>query len=219
MRLGKIVVLALGLILSAGYAAASPDDPQEGHEYTKLAGQPPAPGNKVEVTEFFLYGCPHCNGFEPYISGWTKSRSSKVVLNRVPVMLHPGDEQWQMMYYALEALGQADAMHARIFHAIHAEHMHLNDEAAIADFVASQGVNRDAFLQAFRSFQVQSKIKQAQLLMRAYQVKRVPTIVVGGLYETSPAMAGDSLGDRPESEYFAGALQVMSKLVALSTPN
>jgi len=220
MRVGKIAVLAFGLILSVGYAAASPEDPQEGREYTKLSGQPPVPGSKVEVTEFFLYGCPHCNGFEPYISGWARSRASKVVLTRVPVTLHPGDEQWQAMYYALDALGQADVMHAKIFRAIHVQHLHLNDETAIADFVASQGVDRNAFVQALHSSQVQSKIKQAQLLTQTYRIDRVPTIVVGGLYETSPAMAGDSLaGDRPESDYFDGALQVMSKLVTLSAPN
>jgi len=218
MRLGKAAVLALGLILFAGAALASPDDPQEGREYLKIAPQPGVSANKVEVTEFFLYGCPHCNAFEPYISGWARSRSSKVVLKRVPVMLHPGDEQWQTMYYALEALGQADAMHAKIFHAIHVEHKHLNDEATITDFVVSQGVDRAAFVQAFHSFQVQSKIKQAQLLMQAYDIKRVPTIAVGGFYETSPAMAGDSLGDRPEAEYFTAALQVMSRLVTLSAP-
>jgi thiol:disulfide interchange protein DsbA len=215
MRLATIAVLALGL--TAGWAAASPEDPQEGREYVKIARQPTAAAGKVEVIEFFLYGCPHCNAFEPYISGWTKARSAKVSFIRVPVMLHEGDEAWQKMYYALDLLGQADALHAKIFHAIHVEHKHLNDEDAIADFVAAQGVNRDAFVQAFRSFQVQSKLKQAQLLMQAYEVKRVPLIAVGGLYETSPAMAGDSLGDRPESEYFAGALQVMSKLVTLSS--
>ncbi|HEX7643734.1 MAG TPA: thiol:disulfide interchange protein DsbA/DsbL [Burkholderiaceae bacterium] len=215
MRVGKIAVLVLGVIFSVA-AAASPEDPQEGREYVKIARQPTASGSKVEVSEFFLYGCPHCNGFEPYISGWTKARSSRVAFHRVPVMLHEGDEAWAKMYYALDALGRADALHARIFHAIHVDHVHLNDEAAIADFVASQGVDRDAFVQAFRSFQVQSKLKQAQMLMQTYGIRRVPTVAVGGLYETSPAMAGDSLGDRPESEYFAGALQVMSKLVGMS---
>ncbi|MBV8635890.1 MAG: thiol:disulfide interchange protein DsbA/DsbL [Burkholderiaceae bacterium] len=216
MRLGKIAVLVLGLMLSLG-AVASPDDPQEGHEYLKVVHEPAMQGGKVEVTEFFLYGCPHCNGFEPFISGWAKARSSKVVLNRVPVMLHEGDEPWQKMYYALEALGQADALHARIFHAIHVEHRHLNDEEAIADFVAGEGVNRDAFVQAYRSFQVQSKLKQAQLLMQAYQIKRVPTLIVGGMYQTSLYQAGESLVDKPEPEYYAAALQVMSKLVTLSS--
>jgi thiol:disulfide interchange protein DsbA len=205
-------------MLAGGWALASPEDPQEGHEYVKVARQPTAAAaGKVEVTEFFLYGCPHCNAFEPYISGWTRARASKVTFVRVPVMLHEGDEAWQKMYYALEALGQADALHAKIFHAIHVEHKHLNDEEAIADYVASQGVNRDAFVQAFRSFQVQSRLKQAQLLMEAYGVKRIPTIAVGGQYETSPAMAGESLGDKPETEYFASALQVMGKLVTLSS--
>jgi len=220
MRLGKVTVLALGLIFSL-CAVASPDDPKEGHEYLKVAGLPGAvvPAGKVEVTEFFLYGCPHCNGFEPYISGWTRARSSKVAFNRVPVLLHDGDEPWAKMYYALEALGQTEALHARIFHAIHVEHKHLNDETAIADFVASQGVNRDAFVASFRSPQVARQVEQAKSLMQAYDIKRIPTIAVGGIYETSPSMAGDSLGDKPESEYFAAALQVMSKLVALSAPN
>jgi thiol:disulfide interchange protein DsbA len=218
MRSAKIAaVLALGSMMAAGSAAASPDNPQEGREYIQIERQSTAPG-KVDVTEFFLYGCPHCNGFEPYISGWAKSHAAKVVLRRVPVMLHPGDEQWQKMYYALELMGQAEALHAKIFHAIHVEHAHLNDEAAIADFVASQGVNRDAFIGAFRSFQVLTKLKQAQLLMQSYQVTRVPTVAIGGLYETSPAMAGDSLVDRPETEYFSSALQVMSKLVTLAAP-
>jgi thiol:disulfide interchange protein DsbA len=218
MGMAKYAAVLLGLILVAGGVAASPDDPREGHEYLKIARQPTAPqAGKVEVTEFFLYGCPHCNGFEPYIAGWARARSSKVALKRVPVMLHEGDEAWQKMYYALDALGQADALHGKIFHAIHVEHKHLNDETAIADFVAGQGIDRNAFVQAFRSAQVQEKLKEAQVLKDAYRVARVPTVAVGGLYETSPAMAGESLGDRPETDYFAGALQVMSRLVVLSS--
>jgi protein dithiol oxidoreductase (disulfide-forming) len=215
MRVAK-TVLALGLFFVAGLAAASPEDPQEGREYVKVVRQPTPADGKVEVIEFFLYGCPHCNGFEPYISGWARSHAAKVTLKRVPVMLHPGDEAWQKMYYALEVLGQADALHARIFHAIHVDHMHLNDEAAIADFVAAQGIDRDAFIAAYRSFQVETKLRQAQALMQAYEIKRIPTVAVGGRFETSPAMAGDSLGDKPETEYFSSTLQVMSKLVTLA---
>ena len=210
------MVLALGLMFSL-CAPASPNDPREGHEYVKITRQPTPADGKVEVTEFFLYGCPHCNAFEPYVSVWARARSAKVTFVRVPVMLHEGDEAWQKMYYAFEVLGQADALHAKIFNAIHVEHKHLNDEDSIADYLASQGVNRDKFVAAFRSFQVQSRIKQAQLLMQAYGISRVPTIAVGGLYETSPAMAGESLGDKPESEYFTGVLMVMSKLVELSS--
>lgn len=219
MQPAKFASLFFGLMLLAGGAWASPDNPQEGREYLKLAHPDANPRSRVEVVEFFLYGCPHCNAFEPYISGWVKAHSDKVVLTRVPVVLHPGDEPWQAMYYALESLGQADTLHGKIFHAIHVEHLHLNDEAAIADFVAGQGVDRKAFIEAFRSPQVQEKMRRAQQLMAQYQVRRIPMVAVGGQYETSPAMAGDSFTDRPESDYFAAALQVMGKLLALSAPD
>lgn len=215
MRLLKSAVLGISLSVLAGMASASIDSPVAGKEYRVL----PAPQiveskGKVEVVEFFWYSCPHCNAFDPYLAGWVKAQGSNIVFKRVPVAFRPGDENQQKLYYALEAMGKNEQLHSKIFYAIHVDHQHLDTEAAIADFVASNGVNRDAFLNAFRSFPVSTKSQQATQMAHAYELDGVPLVAVNGHYETSPSIAGAELGDQPETTYFSSTLKVLDFLVA-----
>jgi thiol:disulfide interchange protein DsbA len=217
MRFIKLALAAMSLGLVAAASNASITSPVGGTDFRVLDKAQPveAPSSKVEVTEFFMYSCPHCNAFDPELSEWVKAQGDNIVFKRVPLAFQPGQELHQKLYYALEVLGKNEELHKKIFHAIHVERRQLNDEAVIADFVASLGVDRAKFVSAFDSFGVQAKVRRAMQLAEIYKVDGVPLLAVDGRYETSPSVVQGSVGDRAsEHELFAGTLKVMDWLVA-----
>ncbi|MFI4939702.1 MAG: thiol:disulfide interchange protein DsbA/DsbL [Burkholderiales bacterium] len=214
MRFIKLAMAVLSLSFVAATAGASPASPVTNIDFRTLdKTQPVDSGNKVEVIEFFWYSCPHCNVFDPDLAEWVKAQGDNIAFKRVPVAFRPGDAPQQKLYYALEAMGKVEELHRKIFHAIHVDHKPLNDEGAIADFVASQGVDRAKFLSAYNSFGVQTKAQRATQLTQLYKVDGVPLIAIGGRYETSPSIIGDQLGYKPEQELHAATLKVMNWLV------
>lgn len=186
---------ALGLAAALPTLAQAQGGPVEGTNYLKLAQTAPtsAPAGKIEVLEFFWYGCPHCNHFEPDLAAWAAKLPSDVVFRRVPVALrpNPGDIH-QRLYYALDGLGLIPALHVKVFRAIHEERLTLDKPELIADFVSKQGVDKAKFLAMLDSFAVQTKARQARTLIDAYKLDGVPAIGVGGVYYTSVSMNGTS---------------------------
>jgi len=164
----------------------------EGTHYVKLGQAAPtsAPG-KIEVVEFFWYGCPHCNAFEPALDAWQKKLPADVAFRRVPVAFR--DEPFvahQRIFFALESLGKVDAMHRKVFYAIHSEHARLDKPDEIAAFMEKNGIDKAKFLEAYNSFSTQTKTKQAAKLAEAYKLDGVPALGVNGKYFTSGSLAG-----------------------------
>ena len=152
--------ITIGL-LAAG-ASASPDNPQAGLDYRVLnTPQPTSSGDKVEVTEFFWYSCPHCNSLEPVLNDWVAKQGDRIVFKRVPVAFRESMVPQTQLYYALEAMGLLDTLHAKVFQAIHVQRNRLDTREAIADWIAKQGVDKQKFLAAYDSFGVRSKTTQA----------------------------------------------------------
>ncbi|TMH12998.1 MAG: thiol:disulfide interchange protein DsbA/DsbL, partial [Betaproteobacteria bacterium] len=146
---------------------------------------------KIEVIEFFWYGCPHCNAFEPTLDAWQKKLPADVLFRRVPVAFR--DEPYgthQRIYYALETMGLIPTMHRKVFYAIHGERQRLDKAPEIAAFMAKNGVDSAKFLEVFNSFSVQTKARQARQLSAAYKIDGVPALGVQGRYFTSGSMAG-----------------------------
>ena len=168
--------------------------PIEGKHYTKLAQQVPVsvPAGKNEVVEFFSYGCPHCFALEPTMEVWAKRLPPDVVLKRVPVGFNALYETYQKIFFALEAMGQLDQMHRKVFEAIHQQRQRLDKESDLAAFMTANGVDGAKFIEHFKSFSVQSKARQAQQLSQAYKIDGVPTMGVQGRYTTSGAQAGSN---------------------------
>lgn len=188
-----------GLLMNAPAQAA----PTEGKEYQVLKAPQPVPAGKIEVTEFFWYGCPHCFDFEPELEAWVKKQGKDVVFKRVPVAFRDDLLPHTKIFYALESLGKLDALHAKVFNAIHVERKRMLDPNEIADFMAKNGIDRKAFLDAYNSFSVTTNAQRANKIADAYKVDGVPTVVVQGKYETSPSIAGTK----------TGAIQAMDYLV------
>ena len=201
------------LILSAALVAASlfgmtaqAAEPLEaGKQYVELSSAVPVavPG-KIEVVELFWYGCPHCYAFEPTINPWAEKLPADVNFVRIPAMFGgPWDAHGQM-FLTLEAMGVEGKVHAAVFNAIQKEHKKLTDKNEMAEFLATQGVDKDKFLATFDSFAIKGKITKARELAKQYQISGVPSMVVNGKYRFDLGTAGG-----PE-----GVLNVADQLIA-----
>ena len=197
---------ALSLGASSSWAQGAA--PREGKDYVKL-GKPAsvsAPAGKVEVVEFFWYSCPHCNAFEPTFAAWKQKAPANVVVRRVPVAFNASFVPQQKLYFALQAMDNFDAMHVKVFHAIHVERNKLAKDEDIFNWVAKQGVDVNKFKEIYNSFNVSSQVRKATALQQAYDVEGVPSMGVAGRYYT----------DGPRAGSMANVLNVVQHLVAQS---
>jgi protein dithiol oxidoreductase (disulfide-forming) len=168
------------LCLASGAGAA---DLKEGQDFRVIRPPLMSDGNRVEVTEFFWYGCPHCFDFEPVLSDWVKKLPTDVVFRRVAVIF-PNDK-WApgaQLYYTLEAMNLLDKLHTEAFRAIHVERLRLDDEKVLFEWVARKGVDTKQFGETWSSFGVQSRMQQARRTVVAAGVTGVPSVMVHGRY-------------------------------------
>jgi thiol:disulfide interchange protein DsbA len=202
-RIFALIATLLLALTMTGVALGQANKIDEGIDYRLLANpQPVETKGKVEVIEFFWYGCPHCFDFEPELSAWVKRQPKDVVFKRVPVAFREDFIPHSQLFYALQTMGKGDALNEKVMYAIHKENKRLLTESEIADWGASQGVDRNTFLATYRSFAVVSKARATNQLVEAYRIDGVPTIVMQGRYVTSPSIAGSK----------AKAIQVMDYL-------
>ena len=168
----------------------------EGTHYVKLSQPHAVPaGGKIEVLEFFWYGCPHCNAFEPALDGWVKKLPADVAFRRMPVAFR--EEPFtthQRLYFTIEAMGLIDTMHRKVFSAIHLDRARLDKLPEIVQLMTKNGVDGAQFTEVFNSFSVQTKARQAKQLAEAYRIDGVPALGIQGRFYTSGSMAGS--GDR-----------------------
>jgi protein dithiol oxidoreductase (disulfide-forming) len=156
----------------------------QGRDYTVLQTpqRPDTPG-KIEVIEFFSYGCPHCYELEPLIASWKKKLPPDVAFKRVAVAF--GRPNWDSLgraYYAFSDLNVLAKVDNAIFDAVHRQRLPLQDEKSITAWVGKQGIDPAKFSTAYKSFSVNTRMSQGERMVEAYQVSGVPMIVVGGKY-------------------------------------
>ncbi len=177
------ILLGTGTVQATGYT--------EGVHYKKLEQQQPtAGGDKIEVLEFFWYGCPHCFTIEPYINTWKKTKPVNVSFTRVPAIFRPDWEVQARTYYALSNMGIIEELHGEIFKAIHKDKLRLNKKGLMVDFLVKNGVDRKRFEQEYSSFSVDSMVRKAKKQQTAYKIQGVPTVAINGKYLTSGSMSG-----------------------------
>jgi len=198
-----VAVLTAG-IAAAGVAATAPANGQQpegrwkvGVNYDAIVPAQPtaAPRGRVEVLEVFWLGCPHCYSLEPYIRNWLKDKPSYVDFVRVPVMWGPAHRLHAQLFYSLEALGRDDLVE-KAFDTIHQENNPLigTDEQDTfqkqLDWAKSNGIDAQAFTNAFNSAGVKAQLEHAQEITERYHVEGVPFVAVGGNYSTDVGKAG-----------------------------
>ena len=165
---------------------AQPAVPEEGKEYLRLkAPQPVETGKKIEVIEFFSYGCPHCKDLEPFLQKWSKTMPADVQFRRVPVMFQDRWVALAKVYYTLDALGEDARLSPEVFVAVHDRGMSLWQDKTFFDWAASQGLDRKKVEDMYNSFGIGGKVNRARAVAQAYQVQSVPLIVVDGKFVTN----------------------------------
>ncbi len=176
--------IGIALLLSCACLMAGAADLKPGQDYRDI-DPPLAPDrNKVEVTEFFWYGCPHCFNLESVIPRWAGKLPPSVNFRRVPVVFPDG--KWTpgaRLYYTLEAMNLLERLHADVFFAIHVERKRLHDQKTLFEWVAGKGVDAKAFAEAWGSFGVHSRVQQARELTTRAGLNGVPAMVVDGRYQ------------------------------------
>ena len=186
------LLLAPLLLLLPLAGIAETGEYEEGFNYVRVS--PPANTHvaegKVEVVELFWYGCPHCYTFEPHVTEWLKNKPEAAQFVRMPAVLNPHWEPHARAFYAAELLGVGEELHAKLFDEIHKNKRRLRSEDEIVRFYVQNGVDEAKFREAYGSFAVQTKVRQAARLGRQYQATGVPTVIVNGKYRTNATMAG-----------------------------
>ena len=152
--------------------------------------QPTEGGGKVEVIEFFWYGCPHCYTLEPSVVTWSRKVPADVVFKRVPAVPSEAWADAARMFYTLEAMGKLEEYHQKVFDAIHKSNVNMNNKKIRDDWLAKNGLDPIKFAEVEKSFSVATKVNRAKQLTYAYKVDSVPRVAVNGKYFTTAEQAG-----------------------------
>ncbi|BDU54145.1 thiol:disulfide interchange protein DsbA/DsbL [Limnohabitans sp. INBF002] len=199
-----------GLPLAAqAQSPAAAKKPVEGTDYLSLDKRVPTDvgAGKIELIEFFWYSCPHCNSFEPQFAAWVKAAPKDVVVQRVPVRFRDDFEAQQRAYYVFESLGLVDAMHGKLFHAIHTERQQLNTAPVLAAWANKNGLPEKKFLDTFNSFGVATKARRATQLQDAFKVQGVPALGVAGRFYTDGSLTQTMDRALQVAEYLIGEVR------------
>lgn len=200
---------ALCLALSVGTASA---DVVANRDYKPLPQpQPPENAGRIEVLEFFQYGCSHCYDFEPAMEAWAAKKQKDIEFRYVPTVWDASRIPQAKIYYALEALDLVDEFHAKVYEAIHEKHLKLWDPDVLKKWVAQQpGIDAKKFQEAYDSFGVNNKVQRAMQLTKAYRITGTPTVAVAGKYLTGPSFAIGASG-RPD---YNRVQEIIDELIA-----
>jgi thiol:disulfide interchange protein DsbA len=180
--------------------------PASGKDYTVLRPEMPVEAQgKIEVIEFFWYGCPTCYRLEPLLEAWVPRLPADALFRRIPAVFD--DPRWQrdaLIFYTFEALGVTAKLHRPLFDAIHRSRLRTEDKAALAQWLERNGVDPKRFDEAMSSFGVQSKVRRAAQLSASYRLEGVPTLAVHGRYTIRTEQARDFEGMLATAEYLIG---------------
>ncbi len=180
------MLVAAGLIAEPVAAAA---EPMQDVDYVLIAPQPTPPG-KIEVIEFFFYGCESCSRLEPRLQDWLKQLPADVEFRRIPAIRRTAWAQLTRLYYALEELGEIDRLHASIYRAIHEVGLNLAYSSDRAEWARNAGIDPDKLEQLIESDGVQVQLQRARDTTVAYGIRATPSFVVDGKYLTSGGTVG-----------------------------
>jgi thiol:disulfide interchange protein DsbA len=184
-------LLAVTLILFSTQVLA---EVEAGRDYKELSPvQPTHTGGKIEVLEFFFYGCSHCFHLHSALSAWEKKMPKDVELQYVPVIFRDSWEGMARTFYALEALGQLHRLHDDLFNAWNVNNIDLSDEAKVTEFVTKRGIDQAKFSAALNSFAMSSKVARSNQMVRDYGIRGTPTIVVEGKYVITGLEPADTI--------------------------
>lgn len=185
-RRDALKLAGLALILPAASVARA-NEPFQIIEPAQKADDP----SKIEVLEFFHYGCPHCRDFHPLITEWKKKLPADVAFRAVPAVWNNAQlGGLARLYYAAEITGNLAALEPAIFAAVQDDKRPLFEEAQVSEWVTGKVSDVAKFVETYKSFGVGSMVQRADQLARAMKIQGVPSMVIGGRYMTSASLSG-----------------------------
>jgi thiol:disulfide interchange protein DsbA len=203
-RRGMLAALALGAIAIVlvwpGAATAQEIRARQNIEYRLIPAQPAETGERIEVIDFFWYGCPYCNELQPAMEEWSKRKPDDVVLRRVPVILRDSWAPHARIYYTLELLGEVERLHLAVYHSYHVEQLSMSKPEVMEQWAAKHGIERQRWINAYFSPEVDARIARAFQATKRYDVQGTPSVVVDGRYLTSSSMTPSVRGVMPVVE-------------------
>ena len=202
------VVIAVTLAQGVFAPASAQQKPARiNYEYQLIAPpQPTSTAERIEVIEFFWYGCPYCNQLQPPLEAWLKRKPQDVELRRIPAIFRESWVPHARLYYTLEALGELDRLHQAVYRAYHVEGQNPNTADSSADWASHHGIDRTRWLTAYNAPETTRKVAVAAQSTRAYSIQGTPSLVVDGRYVTSSGM----------SETVPGVIAILDDVIAIA---
>lgn len=180
---GGLALLALACLTAPSHAQDI--RARQNLEYRLIAPQPVESGDRIEVIDFFWYGCPYCNELQPALESWIRRKPADVALRRIPAILRDSWAPHARIYYTLEQLGEVERLHLKVYESYHVGLLHMSKPDVLVEWAVNNGIDRKRWLDAYGSAEVEAEVVRAKMLSQAYSVAVTPTLVVDGRYLTS----------------------------------
>ena len=180
----------IAALLLAWMPVAMAAEPMEDVDYVLIPPQPVLAPDKIEVVEFFYYGCESCSRLEPQLQSWLKTLPGDISFRRVPALRRKAWIPLTRIYFALEQLGQIERLHTQVYQAFHDAGLNLGNSYELYEWAQRSGLARDKLEPALDSDLVRAQVQRARDSTVAYGIRATPSFVVDGKYMTSGGMAG-----------------------------
>ena len=180
---------AAALWLAPAFAAVAAE-PIEHVDYVLISPQAVTIPGKIEVIEFFYYGCESCNRLEPRLQSWLKSLPSDVSFRRIPALRRTAWVPLTRVYFALEQFGEIERLHEKVYQAVHEDGLNLGNSSELYKWAQKVGLDRGKLEQLLDSDLISAQVQRARDATLAYGITATPSFVVDGRYLTSGGMAG-----------------------------
>ena len=206
-RLASVAVLAILALVVFAPANAQQSPARLNYEYQLIVPPQPTPAaERIEVIEFFWYGCPYCNQLQPSLQAWLARKPQDVDLRHIPAIFRESWVPHARLFYTLEALGELDRLHQAAYRAYHVEGQNPNTADSSADWASHHGIDRARWLAAYNAPETTRKVALAAQQTRTYGIQGTPSLVVDGRYVTSTGM----------SETVPGVITILDDLIAVA---
>jgi len=192
--------LALASLALAGSALAQEIRARQNIDYRVIPAQPVETGERIEVIDFFWYGCPYCNELQPALEDWIKRKPDDVAVRRIPTILKDNWAPHARIYYTLELLGEVERLHLKVYHSYHVEELSMSKPDVMEQWAVKNGIERRRWVDAYFSPEVDARIARAFQAAKRYNVQGTPSVVVDGRYLTSSSMTPTVRGMVPVLE-------------------
>lgn len=184
---GRIIIPFVLVLAAVPLTSAFAADFEEGTNYFEIfPNYPDDDKNHVTVREFFMYTCPHCYDFEPFLKKWLARKDKDIVFVTVPAIFNKTAKMHAEVFYALKLMGKEEELREPFFAAIHKDNQLLDSIEEVEKFLAEKGVDIEKFRNMRQSFAVQTEVNRAGELARRYGITGVPAMVINGKYRTGP---------------------------------